>query len=294
MNITQSLQNALDGIVAFIPHALAFVAILVIGYIIARILRTVATKLLAKIGFDRAAERGGLRRFTGKYTASEMIGLLVFYAVMLFTLQGAFGAFGTNPVSSLLNSIVAWLPQLFVALVIMVVAMAVANVVYDLVSNTLASVSYGRTVAAIARLAIVVIAAIAALNQIGVGSSVTMPLFIAALAIIVGVAVVGLGGGLIQPMRERWERTLSRVENESATLKAAVSDQQGASTSFGQSSYSSQQYGESYQAQTQQHAQDAAAQAQSQDPVHHAPSGYQPPQPPQDPGAYGTGQPGQQ
>ncbi|GIG67977.1 mechanosensitive ion channel family protein [Phytomonospora endophytica] len=259
MDISQSFQNALDAVVAFIPRALAFLAILVIGYIVARILRTVAVKLLSKVGFDRVAERGGLRKFTGRYTASGLVGMIVFYAIMLFTLQLAFGAFGNNPVSDLLNAIVAWLPQLFIALVIMVVAMAVANVVYDLVSNMLASVSYGRTVAAIARIAIVVIAAIAALNQIGIGNAVTMPLFITALAIIAGVAIVGLGGGLIMPMRERWERVLGRVEAESASLKAAVSDQQG-TPQFGQGAYQSQQYGTDQQSA----AQDAARRAEAE------------------------------
>ncbi|HEY1180503.1 MAG TPA: hypothetical protein VGF17_30470 [Phytomonospora sp.] len=259
MDISQSFQNALDAVVAFIPRALAFLAILVIGYIVARILRTVAVKLLSKVGFDRVAERGGLRKYTGRYTASGLVGMIVFYAIMLFTLQLAFGAFGNNPVSDLLNAIVAWLPQLFIALVIMVVAMAVANVVYDLISNMLASVSYGRTVAAIARIAIVVIAAIAALNQIGIGNAVTMPLFITALAIIAGVAIVGLGGGLITPMRERWERVLGRVEEESANLKASVADQQG-TPKFGQSAYQSQQYG----ADRQQAAQEGAHRAESE------------------------------
>lgn len=254
MDISQSFQNALDAVVAFIPRAIAFVAILVIGYIVARILRTVAVKLLSKVGFDRVAERGGLRKYTGRYTASGLVGMIVFYAIMLFTLQLAFGAFGNNPVSTLLNGIVAWLPQLFIALVIMVVAMAVANVVYDLVSNMLASVSYGRTVAAISRIAIVVIAAIAALNQIGIGNAVTMPLFITALAIIAGVAIVGLGGGLITPMRERWERVLGRVEQESASLRASVSDQQG-TPSFGQGAYQSQQYTDQAQTAAQETAQ---------------------------------------
>ena len=276
MDISQSFQNALDAVVAFIPRAIAFLAILVIGYIVARILRTVAVKLLSKVGFDRVAERGGLRKYTGRYTASGLVGMIVFYAIMLFTLQLAFGAFGNNPVSTLLNSIVAWLPQLFIALVIMVVAMAVANVVYDLVSNMLASVSYGRTVAAISRIAIVVIAAIAALNQIGIGNAVTMPLFITALAIIAGVAVVGLGGGLIQPMRERWERVLGRVEEESASLRASVSDQQS-TPSFGQGSYQSSQYTEQAQSATQETARRAESETAGR-------------MPPPDSGEYGAHQ----
>jgi hypothetical protein len=61
--------------------------------------------------------------------------------------------------------------------------------------------------------------AIAALNQIHVASSVITPVFIAFLAIIVGVAIVGIGGGLIAPMRNRWERMLTRAESEASTMQ---------------------------------------------------------------------------
>lgn len=253
MNISQSFQNALDAVVAFIPRAIAFAAILIIGWIVGRLLQKLVAKLLVRAGFDKAADRGGLRRFTGRYTASQMTGLIVFYAVMLFTLQLAFGAFGNNPVSTLLNDIVAWLPQLFIALVIIVVAMAVANVVYDLVSNALAAVSYGRTIASVARVGIIIIAAIAALNQVGIGATVTMPLFITALAIIAGVAIVGVGGGLIGPMRERWERTLGRMEEESTNLRASVRGHHGPPNfeqeGHRQSNYQQGTYTEEYQAQ---------------------------------------------
>jgi hypothetical protein len=60
---------------------------------------------------------------------------------------------------------------------------------------------------------------IAALNQVGVAGSVTLPVLIAFLATVAGIAIVGVGGGLVRPMQHRWERILNRAETET-TLAA--------------------------------------------------------------------------
>lgn len=258
MDITSSFQGALDAVVNFLPKALAFVAILIVGWIVAAVLRKVITKLLARVGLDRVAERGGLRRFTGKYTVSELSGLLVYLAIWLFTLQLAFNAFGTNPVSELLNALVAWLPHLFIAGVIMVVAFAIGNSVFELVSNAMANMSYGRPMARTAQVLIIAVAAIAALNQIGIATTVTTPILIAGLAMVVGVVVVGVGGGMIAPMRSRWERMLGAAETETGKLSAARADRQRGAE-FAQPAYQSP-YTQTDQSQQAPMPQDAPAQ----------------------------------
>ncbi|ADD45539.1 mechanosensitive ion channel family protein [Stackebrandtia nassauensis] len=276
MDISQSFQTLMNQIAGFLPTALVFVATIIIGWIVAKVLRKVVTKLLARVGLDRAAERGGLRRFTGKYTMSEMVGLLVYAAVWLFTLQLGFGWFGTNPVSTMINSVIAFLPQVFVALIIMVVAFAIANMVFDLVSSAMSSVSYGRPLARVAQVMIIAIAAVAALNQIGVATTVTMPVLITVLAMIAGVVVVGVGGGLIAPMRSRWERILNSAEAEAGNLKTQMSNRQS-SPEFGQQAYTSQQYSqEGADTQQQQQYQQQTGGGQQ----YYTPPTEQPPQPP--------------
>ncbi len=143
----------------------------------------------------------------------------MYFALLLFTLQLAFGAFGNNPVSSLINQLVGWLPQLFIALVIIVVAFAIANAVYGLVSGTLEETSYGNTVARICQVAIVFFGAVAAFGQVGIATTVTTPIMWTVLAMVAGVVIVGVGGGLVGPMRERWERMLHGAENEAEKMK---------------------------------------------------------------------------
>jgi len=242
MDFTQSFQNMWDSVVEFLPRALAFLAILLVGWFVSKWVGRLVGKLLNKVGLDRVGERSGLRRYTGRFELSDLLGRLVYFALLLFTLQLAFGAFGNNPVSTLLNQIVAWLPQLFIALVIVVVAFAIANVVYGLVSGTLSGANYGNTVARICQVAIVFFGAVAAFGQVGIATTVTTPIMWTVLAIIAGVTIVGVGGGLVGPMRQRWERMLGTVENEATKMKATTGVGGDATASMSQT-YSSSRYG---------------------------------------------------
>lgn len=223
MDITQSFQNTLDAIGQFLPRAALFLVILLVGWFVAKMIGKLIGKVLGKVGLDRVADKADLRRFTGKYTTSQLLGRVVYFAMVLIVLQLSFAAFGPNPVSDLLNQFVAWLPHLFVALILIVVGMAIANVVKDLIVGTLANTSYGKTVGMAAQIAIVAIVAVAAFAQIGVATVVLVPILWTMLAIVAGIAIVGIGGGLIGPMRQRWERTLSAVEEEAPKMKEAVS-----------------------------------------------------------------------
>lgn len=251
MDIEQSFQNAMDDFASYLPKVVAFLVILLIGWIVAKVLRRIVTRVLARVGVDRLSERAGLRRFSGNLTASSLTGTLLYVVIMLMTLQLAFAAFGPNPVSELLQDLVAWIPQLFVAGIIMMIGMMVANMVFDLVSNAMAEVSYGRTLGRMAQIFIIAVAGIAALNQIGVASSVTTPILIAVLAMVAGVVIVGVGGGLIVPMRSRWERMLGAAEEETTKLRSTLGNRQESTSAFGQPSYRSSQYGDTADAQRQ-------------------------------------------
>jgi hypothetical protein len=227
MDIGEALTDMWRAVLLFVPKAIAFVAILVVGWLVARLLRRVVDRVLERIGFDRAVERGGVREALARsrYDASDLVAALVYYAVLLFTLQLAFGLWGPNPVSDLIGGIVAWLPKAAVAIIILVVAMAIASAVRDLVGNALSGLSYGRLLANLAGVFIIGVGIIAALNQIGVATTVTTPILITVLATIGGILVVGVGGGMVRPMQQRWERWLGRAEQESTILRERVQAQ---------------------------------------------------------------------
>ncbi len=223
IDIGQSLQRMLDNVIRIVPKLLVFVVILIIGWIIAKVIERAVTMILHRVHFDRVAERGvvgdALRR--SDYDASRLIARLFFYAILLITLQMAFNVFGPNPISNLLRSIVAWLPKLAIAVIIVVIASAIAHAVRDLLAAALGGVSYGRFLAGLASAFIIAIGVIAALNEIGIATTVTEPLLIAVLATVGAILAIGMGGGLIKPMQQRWERMLTAGERDAARVRSA-------------------------------------------------------------------------
>jgi hypothetical protein len=215
-NFTSGLQRAWDNTVAFLPNLVAFLLILIVGYFVARLLGNVLDKILTRLGFDRMVERGGLKQALSQsgIHVSDILGKLVFYTIFLFVLQLAFGVFGPNPISDLLTRVIAFLPNIFVAVVIVVISAAIAQGVKEIISGSIGGLSYGRMVANVAAVSIIVIGAFAAMNQLNIAPQIVNGLFYALLAIVVGVSIVAIGGGGIQPMRARWENALNRIDRE--------------------------------------------------------------------------------
>lgn len=221
MNFLQALQDALAVVFAFIPLALLFLLILIVGLIVAKLISKGLEKLLEKVGFDRLVERGGIKKALAKskLDASDIVAKIVYYALVLFVLQFAFGVFGPNPVSDLLEGIIGFLPKIIVAIIIIVIAAAIAAGAKALIQNTLSGLSYGKILGNIVAVFILFLGVTAALNQIEVATTVTTPILIAVLAIIAGVIIVGAGGGLIKPMQQRWEAMLTKAEEEAPKIQ---------------------------------------------------------------------------
>ena len=212
----RGVEDAWSSTAAFVPKLVAFLVILLIGWLVAKLVEKVLDRVLERVGFDRWVERGGIKRALAKskYDASSILGRVVFYAILLFTLSVAFGVFGPNPISTYLGAVIGYLPKLFVAILILVIAAAIAAAVRGLVENTLGGLSYGRILAMLASALVLVVGVTAALNQLQIATAVVNAVLYAALAAMAGIAIVAVGGGGIRPMQQRWERALDRYDEE--------------------------------------------------------------------------------
>jgi hypothetical protein len=224
LRFSQALTDALVAVVTFLPTLAVFLLIVLVGVLLARVIARAVGALLERVGLDRAAERGGIHQaLSGSgFGASGIAGCIVYYALVLLVLQLAFGVFGPNPVSNLLTEVIAWLPQAFVAIVIIVVAAAVAKAVHDIVRTTLSGLTYGPAPATIAAATILGLGIIGALEQVGIATAVTTPVLVAVLATVSGVVIVGVGGGLVEPMGRRWGRWLDRAGQQAADVHQRV------------------------------------------------------------------------
>ena len=215
------VEDAWSKVATFVPQLLAFLVVLIIGYFVAKAIAKVLDSVLERVGFDALVERGGIKAALArsKYDASDILSKLVFYALILVVLQMAFGIFGPNPVSDLLEGVIAYLPKVFAAILIVVIASAIAADARELLSATLGTLPYANTVTNAAGIAIVTVGVFAALNQLQIAPAIVNGLFYAVLAIVAGSAIIAIGGGGIAPMQERWRLALQRYDAEKPRLQ---------------------------------------------------------------------------
>jgi hypothetical protein len=131
------IERAWSNVASFVPKLAAALLIVVVGWLVAKAGAGLVDKVLERVGFDRAVERGGLRQALAgsTYDPSDLLAKLVFWAILLLVFQLALGGFGANPISELLGGLIAYLPNLVVAIVIVVIAAAVARAVTDLLAT---------------------------------------------------------------------------------------------------------------------------------------------------------------
>lgn len=220
---SQGIENAWSDIASFVPKFVGFLIILIIGYIVAKLIAKAVGAILERVGFDKAVERGGVKKALerSKFDASDLVGKIVFYALFLIVLTMAFGVFGDNPISDMLEGVIAYLPKVIAAILIIVIASAIGAAAREMLDATLGSLSYGKPLANGVGAAILVVGIFMALNQLQIAPAIVSGLFYALLAIIVGVTVIAVGGGGISPMRERWDNALSKYDAEKPKLQEA-------------------------------------------------------------------------
>ena len=226
--IYNSLTNAVNLILTFIPRLIGFLVILIVGLVLASLLAKAVTFLLRKVGFDRLSDRIGLtrleQRMNVRLDAAAVLGKIVYWFIVLIFLVPAADALGLPAVSNILNSIVAFIPNVFVAVLVLFLGTLAATFVSDIVRGATASTNIGspRVFAAIARWAIIGFAALVALEQLQIAPALINELFgaaVLALAIAFGLSF-GLGG---QDAARRW---LSRGESTVTVAAGQISAQQ--------------------------------------------------------------------
>lgn len=203
-----------------IPRIIGFVLILLIGWAIASAIAGIAAAFLRAIHFNDLAQRSGFAGFVNnmgvRNDSSGFLADVVKWFVRLIVLVTAFDALGLPAVSQVLQSLLLWLPNVIVALVVLVIAGLAANALHGLVRGATAEsgLSNPDLLANIARIAVWAFGIVIAVNQLGVATTLVNTLFMAtvgAFALALGLAF-GLGGRDTAGMIVRdWYDTANRA-----------------------------------------------------------------------------------
>ncbi len=200
MEIEESLQRATDRFFEFLPNLLGFLVLLIVGYIIARLAAAAVRKLLEKAQLDRRMHDANANTYVDRVlpgaSASRGIARVVFWLIFAFFLFAAIGALQIAALTSFMNDVLAYLPNILVAILIFVVAALIAGAVAAAVGNMMGDTPTGKIVATVGPALVMVIAMFMILEQLQIAPEIVRIAFAAVMfALALGLALAfGLGG----------------------------------------------------------------------------------------------------
>jgi len=203
-------------IVLFLPKLVLALVVFLIGVLIANILKSAVVRLVKVLKVDELLAKFELKeafaKMGVKLDAAQFLGWLVKWFILIFALIAAADVLAWDQITLFLNQVVTYLPNVIIAVIILLVGTILANFVYGIVKSTVtaANIKSAGFLAGIAKWAIIVFSFMAALVQLGIAESLIQVLFtgfVAMLALAGGLAF-GLGG------REHASQLLERLRSD--------------------------------------------------------------------------------
>jgi hypothetical protein len=200
VEISQSLQRAVDDLLGFLPRLLGFLIILLIGFLVAKALQKLVTVALDKAGTDRALREGAsgevVNRVAPDASPSALIGRVVFWFVFLGALSIAISSLGITALNDFLADVFAYLPNIVAAILIFIVAGAVAGFLARLITRAMGESASGKIAATAVPALVMAIAGFMILNQLLIATAIVTITYAAIMgALALGTALAfGLGG----------------------------------------------------------------------------------------------------
>ena len=191
----------LDRVMGFLPTLASVLVILFVGWIVATLVQKAITRFLKLARLDTVSEKIGVSNVLTKgdinYTLSEIIGVMIYWLLMLVVLLMAVNALQLTVAAELLNQVILYVPNVIASVFILVLGIFFANIIANTVrtATATAGVRQARTLGQFTQVIIIVFAIFEALKQLRVDLTI-IELFIKAvlfaLALGVGLAI-GLG-----------------------------------------------------------------------------------------------------
>lgn len=199
--IVPAFNGIIGSIMDILPQVVGALTILIVGWILAKIISSLITKLLGKIGFNEIADRAGITEFLSKsnfkHDMSWVMGRLVFWTIMLLFLLSAVEALHLTAMVEMLQKAVAYIPNLIVIVFVVVFGALLARLSGKLITGAAASagIDFADLLGKLATNFILIAIFIIAISQLEFHSEVLDYVFIALLAAIALAVSITLGFG---------------------------------------------------------------------------------------------------
>ena len=194
--VADPVKAMLIKIWSYVPAILGAIIILVIGWVIAKFVEAIVVRGLKAARLDVVSDKAGLANMLAqgdiKWTLSELIGVIIYWVVMLSVLAAALNALNLTVAGDLLSRLVAYIPNIIVAIFVLVLGSFLASFVAGVVRTTASNAGLGnaKLLAKITQTVLITFAVIIAVEQLNIATA-----FIA-FAVNIILASIGLGAAL--------------------------------------------------------------------------------------------------
>ncbi len=197
-SIGGQLHNAGTVVALWFPRLIAFLVILLLGYIIAKVVAGLITRVLHGAGLDRSVHTGMGGSYIQRVVSSpsRLIGRIAFWALFLGAISLAASVLKVAALTAFIGAIFAYIPNVIAALLIFLVAGAISGAVVALVQRTMGETGTGKILSAIVPALVMGIAIFMILEQLKIAHDIvvtTYTLLLGAIALAAALAF-GLGG----------------------------------------------------------------------------------------------------
>jgi hypothetical protein len=174
LNLVEPAKTVLTQVKMFFINIVLVLVILLIGWLVAKVIRFLVVKLLKSVKVDDLSERIELDDLLSKggipYTLSELIGIVFYWLTLLVTFVIAINAIGLTIANDLLNRVVLYIPNIVAGVFILILGMFVATMLRNIVQTaaTNAGLSQSKFLAKLVEVIVVVFAVLVTFEQLGI------------------------------------------------------------------------------------------------------------------------------
>ncbi len=198
----ESSQQFLNEIAIALPKILGALIILVIGWIIAKLLKRLFVKLLRVVRFSFLTEKSGIEKFLRdggvKHDSIDILGTLLYWIIMLIVIMATLNSLNLTAASALFNEIMLYIPNVVVAIVILIIGIYLARMVSQIIKTSLKSMQEKTSdlISQISYIVIIILTIFLTLGQLNIAQNIVSSAFqIIFGAICLALALAfGLGG----------------------------------------------------------------------------------------------------
>lgn len=200
--LLEPAKTVLSQISRFLVNALLVIIILIIGWVIAKLIRTVVTRVLRAVKLDDLSDRIELDSILAKggitLSLSELIGVICYWLAVLVTFVVAINAVGLTIAADLLNRVILYIPNIIAAIFILILGMFIATLLSNIVQTAAnnAGVAQSRLLGKVVEAVVIIFAIAITLEQLGIGAKIielTTSILLGSLGLGLALAF-GLGG----------------------------------------------------------------------------------------------------